>query len=119
MLGSHLFRFIVERGEIVADQSVGRLYRDLEQMFTADEAEDDFAIQWRVGDRSPNDTFLICTGGLRDRLGQEALEALFRTERPLEAHAADFFSTKARVPRSRFAVPPSHRRWQGCHRGDH
>jgi len=84
------FQSMVERGEIAADQYVGQLYQDLEHMLGADEAEDDFAIHWRPGDWTPEETFLICTDGLHDTLGQDALEALFRTERPLDAQAAVF-----------------------------
>jgi serine/threonine protein phosphatase PrpC len=84
------FESMVERGEIAADQYVGKLYHDLEHMLGADEAEDDFAIHWQLGDCTPGGTFLICTDGLHDTLGQETLEALFRTERPLEAQAAVF-----------------------------
>ncbi|CRI65656.1 putative stage II sporulation protein E [Thiocapsa sp. KS1] len=84
------FQSMVERGEIAADQYVGQLYHDLEHMLGADDAEDDFAIHWRPGDWTPEETFLICTDGLHDTLGQEALEALFRTERPLKAQAAVF-----------------------------
>ncbi|MFB1489102.1 MULTISPECIES: PP2C family serine/threonine-protein phosphatase [unclassified Thiocapsa] len=47
-------------------------------------------LHWRPGDWTPDDTVLICTDGLHDTLGQDALEALFRTERPLEAQAAVF-----------------------------
>lgn len=84
------FQSMVERGEIAADQYVGQLYHDLEHMLGADEAEDDFAIHWQLGDWTPDETFLICTDGLHDTLGQGALEALFRTERPLETQAAVF-----------------------------
>jgi serine/threonine protein phosphatase PrpC len=82
------FNSMVERGEVAADQSVGQLYQDLEHMLIADEAEEDFAIHWQLGDWAPGDTVLVCTDGLHDTLGQQALEALYRAERPLEEQAA-------------------------------
>jgi serine/threonine protein phosphatase PrpC len=57
-------------------------------MLIADEAEEDFAIDWRRGDWAPGDTLLICTDGLHDTLGKQALEVLYHAERPLEEQAA-------------------------------
>jgi serine/threonine protein phosphatase PrpC len=59
-------------------------------MPTAEEAEEDFAIHWRLGDWVPGDTVLICTDGLHDTLGQPALEALYRAERPLKEQVAAY-----------------------------
>jgi serine/threonine protein phosphatase PrpC len=84
------FNSMVERGEIAADQSVGQLYRDLEHMLIADEAEEDFAIHWQLGDWAPGDTVLVCTDGLHDTLGQQALEAFYRAEHPLVEQVAVF-----------------------------
>ncbi|MFB1490539.1 MULTISPECIES: hypothetical protein [unclassified Thiocapsa] len=67
-------------GEIAADHFVVQLYRNSEQKLIADEAEEDFAIHWRLGESTPGDTLLICTDGLNDTLGQQALEALFRAD---------------------------------------
>ena len=84
------FNSMVERGEVAADQSVGQLYQDLEHMLIADEAEEGFAIHWRLGDWAPGDTVLVCTDGLHDTLGQQALEAFYRAERPLAEQVAVF-----------------------------
>jgi hypothetical protein len=46
-----------------------QLYQDLEHMLIADEAEEDFAIHWRLGDWVPGDTVLVCSDGLHDTLG--------------------------------------------------
>ena len=78
------FESMVERGEIARDRSVGQLYHDLEHMLTADALEDDFAIHWRQGEWAPGDTFLLCTDGVHDTLGEALLQALFQPERALE-----------------------------------
>ncbi|WP_295413047.1 protein phosphatase 2C domain-containing protein [uncultured Thiodictyon sp.] len=82
------FESMVERGEIARDQSVGQLYHDLEHMLTADAQEDDFAMHWRQGEWAPGDTFLLCTDGLHDTLGETRLEAIYRPERPVDEQAA-------------------------------
>ncbi|MBV5274790.1 MAG: protein phosphatase 2C domain-containing protein, partial [Lamprocystis purpurea] len=82
------FESMVERGEIARDQSVGQLYHDLEHMLTADEEEDDFAVHWRQGEWALGDTFLLCTDGLHDTLGDTRLEAIYRAERPVDELAA-------------------------------
>ena len=82
------FESMVERGEIARDQSVGQLYHDLEHMLTADAEEDDFAVHWRQGEWAPGDTFLLCTDGLHETLGETRLEAIYRPERPVDEQAA-------------------------------
>jgi PPM family protein phosphatase len=77
----HTYRqSMIERGEIRPDQSVGQLYNDLEHMLIADEAEDTFAVQWRQGDWTPGDTFLLCTDGVHDALGDDRLATLYRAD---------------------------------------
>lgn len=84
------FESMVERGEIARDQSVGQLYHDLEHMLMADEEEDAFAVHWRQLDSAPGGTFLLCTDGLHDTLGEAQLAALYRSERPLREQAAAY-----------------------------
>lgn len=84
------FESMVERGEIARDQSVGQLYHDLEHMLMADEEEDGFAIHWRQVDGAAGDTFLLCTDGLHDTLGEARLAALYRPARPLREQAAAY-----------------------------
>ena len=84
------FESMVERGEIARDQSVGQLYHDLEHMLMADEDEDSFAIHWRQVDGAAGDTFLLCTDGLHDTLGEARLAALYRPARPLREQAAAY-----------------------------
>ncbi|WP_295401388.1 protein phosphatase 2C domain-containing protein [uncultured Thiocystis sp.] len=84
----HTYRqSMIERGEIDPDQSVGQLYNDLEHMLIADEAEEDFAVQWRQGDWVPGDTFLLCTDGVHDTLGDDRLAALYRADRSVAEQA--------------------------------
>mgnify|MGYP001809898606 CR=1 FL=1 len=77
----HTYRqSMIERGEIGPDQSVGQLYDDLEHLLIADEAEDGFAVHWQPGDWMPGDTFLLCTDGVHDTLGEAHLMALYHPE---------------------------------------
>ena len=84
------FESMVERGEIARDQSVGQLYHDLEHMLMADEEEDSFAIHWRQVDGAAGDTFMLCTDGLHDTLGETQLAALYRPGRSLREQAAAY-----------------------------
>lgn len=78
----HTYRqAMIERGEIGPDQSIGQLYDDLEHLLIADEAEDGFAVHWQPGDWMPGDTFLLCTDGVHDTLGETHLMALYHAER--------------------------------------
>lgn len=88
---------MVERGEIARDQSVGQLYHDLEHMLMADEEEDGFAVHWRQLDCAPGDTFLLCTDGLHDTLGEAQLAALYRPDRPLREQAAGYLDAVLRA----------------------
>ena len=91
------FESMVERGEIARDQSVGQLYHDLEHMLMADEEEDGFAIHWRQLDSAAGDTFLLCTDGLHDTLGEAQLAALYRPDRPLQEQAAAYLDAVLRA----------------------
>ena len=78
----HTYRqSMIARGEIAADQSLGQLYNDLEHMLIADDNEDDFPIHWRRGTWQPGDTFLLCTDGVHDTLGEARLQSLFQPGR--------------------------------------
>ena len=37
-------------------------------------------MHWRQGDRTPGDTFLLCTDGVHDTLGEARLRALYHAE---------------------------------------
>ncbi|MFZ1575783.1 MAG: protein phosphatase 2C domain-containing protein [Chromatiaceae bacterium] len=91
------FESMVERGEITRDQSVGQLYHDLEHMLMADEEEDGFAIHWRQVDGAAGDTFMLCTDGLHDTLGEAQLAALYRPDRPLREQAAGYLDAVLRA----------------------
>jgi serine/threonine protein phosphatase PrpC len=109
---------MVERGEIAPDPPLARLYRHPEHLLVADEAREDFAIHWWLGDWKSGDTILMCTDGLHDTLGQQVLETLFRAERPLKSQAAVFLDAvlKAGAPDNvslilgRMATPAQGRR---------
>ena len=80
----HTYRqTMITRGEIAADQSLGQPFNDLDHMLIADEAEDDFAIHWQRGTWQSGDTFLLCTDGVHDTLGEARLQALFQPGRAL------------------------------------
>ena len=50
-----------------------------------EDAEDDFAIHWQRGTWQSSDTFLVCTDGVHDTLGEAWLQALFQPGRePVE-----------------------------------
>ncbi|MBK1719708.1 PP2C family protein-serine/threonine phosphatase [Thiocystis violacea] len=74
---------MIERGEIAPEQSVGQLYHDLEYLLIADEGEDDFAVHWQQGEWAPGESFLLCTDGVHDTLGDERLAAFYRAELPV------------------------------------
>ncbi|MBK1620730.1 serine/threonine protein phosphatase [Lamprobacter modestohalophilus] len=77
----HTYRqSMIERGEIGPDQSVGQLYDDLEHMLIADEAEDGFAVHWQQGDCMPGDTWMLCTDGVHDTLGEAQLMGLYHAK---------------------------------------
>ena len=80
----HTYRqSMIARGEIAADQPLGQLYNDLEQMLIADDNDVDFAIHWQRGTWQPGDTFLLCTDGVHDTLGEARLQSLFQPGRAL------------------------------------
>jgi len=80
----HTYRqSMIARGEIAADQSLGQLFNDLEHMLIADDNEVDFAIHWQRGTWQSGDTFLLCTDGVHDTLGEARLQALFQPGRML------------------------------------
>ena len=80
----HTYRqSMIARCEIAADQSLGQLYNDLEHMLIADDAEENYAIHWRLGTWQPGDTFLLCTDGVHDTLGDARLQSLFHPGRML------------------------------------
>ena len=80
----HTYRqSMIARGEIAAEQSLGQLYNDLEHMLIADDNEVDFAIHWQRGNWQTGDTFLLCTDGVHDTLGDARLQSLFQHGRAL------------------------------------
>ncbi len=87
----HTYRqSMVERGEIRPNQSVGQLYNDLEHMLIADEAEDTFAVHWQPGDWAPGDTFLLCTDGVHDTLGDDRLAVLYQSDLSVAEQASRY-----------------------------
>ena len=90
----HTYRqCMIERGEIAPEQSVGQLYHDLEHMLIADEGEDDFAVHWRQGEWAPGESFLLCTDGVHDTLGDERLAAVYQADLSVTEQASHYRET--------------------------
>lgn len=81
------YQTMLDRGELTPGQFVGQLYHDLEHMLIADDTEDDFAVHWRQVVCAAGDTFLLCTDGLHDTLGETRLAELYRPDCPLDQQA--------------------------------
>jgi serine/threonine protein phosphatase PrpC len=87
----HTYRqSMIERGEISADQSIGQLYNDLEHMLIADEAEDGFAVHWQQGNWAAGETFMLCTDGVHDTLGDAQLAALYDVALPVNEQVSRY-----------------------------
>ncbi|MBK1642688.1 serine/threonine protein phosphatase [Chromatium okenii] len=87
----HTYRqSMIERGEISADQSVGQLYNDLEHMLIADEAEECFAVHWQQGNWAAGETFILCTDGVHDTLGDAQLAALYDVALPVNEQVSRY-----------------------------
>lgn len=68
---------LIDQGKASPDKEYASIYNDLEHVLIADHEDIDFAIHRVVVTLAPDDTLVLCTDGVHDVLGEQAMWGMF------------------------------------------
>jgi protein phosphatase len=68
---------MIDRSEVSPDKEYASLYDAIEHVLIADYEESDFAIHRVMATLAPGDTLVLCTDGVHDVLGEQAMWGMF------------------------------------------